>query len=84
MEYEGAFKYGKRDDTWTSYYDTGKLKKETSFILERKVSQKCFDESGADMDCDDILEPIWWWKREKCFNESGQEIDCDEFYLGIF
>ena len=65
-------------------FENGGVKKETKFILERRVSQKCFNENGEKIDCDDILEPVWWWQQEKCLYQHGNIIVCDEFYLGNF
>ena len=84
LEYEGVFQFNQRDGLWRAYYENGQLKKETDFILQRKLSEKCFTEYGEQIDCDEILESVWWWKNEKCFDRNGDVIKCDDFYLGIF
>ena len=84
LDYEGYFKYNQRDGIWKAYYENGQLRKETDFILQRKLSDQCFEENGDLVDCDENLEDIWWWKDEKCFDEQGNEIDCNDYYLGAF
>tara|TARA_B100001250_G_C19740162_1_gene762672 strand:- start:635 stop:1222 length:588 start_codon:yes stop_codon:yes gene_type:complete len=84
LEYEGQFKHNKRDDVWRSYYENNQVQKETTFILERKVLEKCFAENGDKIRCEEALEPIWWWRQETCLDEHGNIIDCDAFYLGVF
>ena len=84
LDYEGVFKYNQRDSIWKAYYENGQLRQETDFILQRKLSEQCFEENGDLVDCEEDIQGIWWWKEEKCFDEKGNEIDCNDYYLGAF
>ena len=84
LDYEGVFKYNQRDSLWRAYYENGQLRQETDFILQRKLSEQCFEENGDPVDCEEDIQGIWWWKDEKCFDEKGNEIDCNDYYLGAF
>jgi len=84
LEYTGLFSYDKRDGLWEAYYENGQLRKSSNFLLQRKISEECFDETGSLMNCSEILESILWWKRDACFDEDGNLIDCNEVYFGVF
>ena len=84
LDYEGQFKYNQRDGIWKAYYENGQLRQVTDFILQRKLSETCFTESGDEIDCEESLDGIWWWKDEKCFDRHGDEINCHDYYLGSF
>jgi len=84
LDYEGLFQYNQRDSIWKAYHDNGQLRQETDFLLQRKLSEKCFEENGDLVDCEEDIQGIWWWKDEKCFDADGNEINCHDYYLGAF
>lgn len=84
LDYEGHFQYNQRDGIWKAYYENGQIRQKTDFILQRKLSETCFTESGDEIDCEESLDGIWWWKDEKCFDRHGDEINCHDYYLGSF
>ena len=84
LDYEGLFQYNQRDSIWKAYYENGQLRQETDFLLQRKLSEQCFEENGDLADCEEDIQGIWWWKDEKCFDEEGNAIDCHDYYLGAF
>ena len=49
----------------------GQLRQETDFLLQRKLSEQCFEENGDLVDCEEDIQGIWWWKDEKCFDQDG-------------
>ena len=59
LDYEGQFKYNQRDGIWKAYYENGQLRQVTDFILQRKLSETCFTESGDEIDCEESLDGIW-------------------------
>ena len=54
MKEEGTLKNGEQDGKWTWWYENGQKWKERTYKDGELISEKCWDEDGNEIDCDEL------------------------------
>ena len=53
---EATYKDGKLNGKWISWYENGQKKQEATYKYWELISEKCWDEDGNEIDCDELEE----------------------------